>query len=377
MIPYGRQEISEEDIQAVINALRSDLITTGPLVDEFENELEKVVGASCVVLNSGTAALQAAYYGAGLKKGDEILTPANTFVATQAAAIHLGLKVKFVDIDLETGLISLDDLKRKLSRNTKAIVVVDYAGQPVDISAVRSIVGDRSVWIIEDAAHSLGSRFEKLPVGSIADITTFSFYPTKNITTGEGGAVSSKNLNVIQRAKLYSRQGLVRTPNKFVLKPDGPWHQEVHFFGHNYRLTDFQCALGLSQLKRLSHFKSYRENIYKYYVNLLKGVEEVNILKVDSRAECVWHLMPVKVPKPKRKSVFERLRAAGIGVQVNYVPAYHHPAFRTKRRDFLKYPNSEEFYASEISLPIFVGITKEQVEFVCDELLNALKMSKL
>ena len=372
MIPYGRQEILEEDIQAVAQALRSDLITTGPLVDEFERQLEGVVGAKCVVMNSGTAALQAAYFATGLKAGDEILTPANTFVATQAAAIHLGLKVRFVDIELATGLISLTDLKRKLNRRTKAIVVVDYAGQPADVPAVRNLIGDRKIWIIEDAAHSLGSTFEDRPVGSIADLTTFSFYPTKNITTGEGGAVASLNPTVLERAKLFSRQGLIRDPKEFVLAPDGPWHQEVQFFGHNFRLTDFQCALGMSQLSRLSHFKESRKKTFQLYTDILQRNSEVTTLRKDPRTDPTWHLFPIRVPRAKRRKVFESLRASGIGVQVNYVPSYHHPAFPRKFKTSIKLANTEEFYASEISLPIFVGITTEQIEYVCSAIFKSL-----
>jgi len=372
MIPYGRQEISDQDIQSVAQALRGDFITTGPLVDEFEKALENVVGAPCVVLNSGTAALHTAYFAAGLKEGDEIITPANTFVATQAAAIHLGLKVRFVDIETETGLISIVDLKRKLNRKTKAIVVVDYAGQPADISAVRNLVGDKSVRVIEDAAHSLGSTFENRPVGSIADLTTFSFYPTKNITTGEGGAVSSPDPRILERARLFSRQGLVRDSKQFLMESDGPWHQEVQFFGHNYRLTDFQCALGISQLSSLGRFKQSRQETFKIYESLLQGTNEVKILRKDSRVDPVWHLFPIRIPRQKRRKVFESLRASGIGVQVNYVPSYHHPAFRAKHSMRLKYPNTEEFYATEISLPIFVGITSEQVRHVCSRLLECL-----
>ena len=372
MIPYGRQEISELDIQAVSQALRGDLITTGPLVDEFEKVLEGVVGAPCTVLNSGTAALHAAYFALGLTEGDEVITPANTFVATQAAAIHLGLKVKFVDIEKETGLISFADLKRNLSRKTKAIVVVDYAGQPVDISAVRNLIGDRSILVVEDAAHSLGSTFENRPVGSIADITTFSFYPTKNITTGEGGAVASPDSRILERARLYSRQGLVRDSKRFLMEPDGPWHQEVQFFGHNFRLTDFQCALGMSQLSRLTYFKESRRETFKLYKNLLQGNNDVKILQTDYRADPMWHLFPIRVPRTKKRTVFENLKASGIGVQVNYLPSYRHPAFRAIASARPKCPNAEEFYATEISLPIFVGITSTQVEYVCSKILESL-----
>jgi len=215
MIPYGRQEILEEDIQAVIQALRSDLITTGPLVDEFERLLTEYVKCPTFVVNSGTAALHAAYFGIGIGPGDEVITPPNTFIATQATAALLGAKIVFADIDLDTGLINLECIKKAITAKTKAIVLVDYAGQPCDVKAVRELVAGRDIKIVQDAAHSLGSFINGEPVGSQADVTTFSFFATKNITTGEGGAVSSPDKKIFQRAKEFSRQGLIRTQSVF------------------------------------------------------------------------------------------------------------------------------------------------------------------
>jgi len=278
MIPYGRQEILEDDIQAVVQALKSDLITTGPLVDEFERQLTNYVKCPTFVVNSGTAALHAAYFGIGVGPGDEVITPPNTFVATQATAALLGAKIVFADIDIETGLISIESIKRAITKRTKAIVLVDYAGQPCDVKVVRELIADRDIKIVQDAAHSLGSFINGEPVGAQADVTTFSFFATKNITTGEGVAVSTADKQIFQRAKEFSRQGLVRDMSRFVNPAPGSWHQEVHEFGLNYRLTDFQCALGISQLGRINEYKERRQKIYDSYVRSLSALPQVSYL---------------------------------------------------------------------------------------------------
>jgi dTDP-4-amino-4,6-dideoxygalactose transaminase len=362
MIPYGRQEILEEDIQAVINSLRSDLITTGPLVDEFESRLTNYVRCPTFVVNSGTAALHAAYFGIGIGPGDEVITPPNTFIATQATAALLGAKIVFADIDIETGLIDLECIKRAITNRTKAIVLVDYAGQPCDVNAVREIIADRDIKIIQDAAHSLGSFINGEPVGSQADVTTFSFFATKNITTGEGGAVSTSDTKVFQRAKEFSRQGLIRDPSRFINEPPGPWHQEVHEFGLNYRLTDFQCALGISQLSRIEIMKENRRRIREYYDQAFSKVDGIKRLKVGDNRDPMWHLYPIFLKDKVR--IFEILRERGVGVQVNYVPANRHPVFANSKIDWGSLSNSEKFYREEISLPIYSGLSHEKLELV-------------
>jgi dTDP-4-amino-4,6-dideoxygalactose transaminase len=360
MIPYGRQEILEEDIQAVVQALRSDLITTGPLVDEFERLLSEYVKCPTFVVNSGTAALHAAYFGIGIGPGDEVITPPNTFIATQATAALLGAKIVFADIDLDTGLVNIECIKRAITKKTKAIVLVDYAGQPCDVKAVREIIGGRDIKIVQDAAHSLGSFINGEPVGSQADVTTYSFFATKNITTGEGGAVSSPDKVIFQKGKEFSRQGLVRDSSRFINTAPGSWHQEVHDFGLNYRLTDFQCALGISQLTRIEDYKKKRQKIFDTYIERLKNLKGVRLLKRESDREPMWHLFPMFVDN--RNEVLSNLRSQGILAQVNYVPAYFHPVF--KKLGYKKgiCPVSEQFYGEEISLPLHTLITLDQVE---------------
>lgn len=372
MIPYGRQDILEEDIQAVVQALKSDLITTGSLVDEFERQLTNYVKCPTFVVNSGTAALHAAYFGIGVGPGDEVITPPNTFVATQATAALLGAKIVFADIDIETGLVNPQSIKRAITKRTKAIVLVDYAGQPCDVNAVREIIADRDIKIVQDAAHSLGSFINNEPVGSQADVTTFSFFATKNITTGEGGAVSTPHKELFQRAKEFSRQGLVKDPLRFRNIPSGPWHQEVHEFGLNYRLTDFQCALGIAQLKRIDEFKSKRETIRETYLEILSDIPGIRTLELLKGRDPMWHLFPIFVKN--RDHVLTRLRSQGVISQVNYVPAYFHPVFQKMKFDRGICPNSERFYEEEISLPLYASMDKEIVTEICRVLANVITL---
>jgi len=370
MIPYGRQDILEEDIRAVVQALKSDLITTGPLVDEFERQLTNYVNCPTFVVNSGTAALHAAYFGIGLGPDDEVITPPNTFVATQATAALLGAKIVFADIDIETGLIDLESIKKAITRRTKAIVLVDYAGQPCDVKAVRELILDRDIKIVQDAAHSLGSVINGKAVGSQADVTTFSFFATKNITTGEGGAVATPHKHIFQRAKEFSRQGLVRDPARFIATPLGSWHQEVHEFGLNYRLTDFQCALGISQLSRIEQKKEDRRRIRTFYENAFAREDRVRKLRVRNDVDPMWHLYPIFVSDKPR--VFRNLRERGIGVQVNYLPAHKHPVFARYNIKSGLLKNSEKFYEEEISLPIYSGLTEENMFSIVDAVYKSL-----
>lgn len=374
MIPYGRQEILDEDIQAVVQALKSDLITTGPIVDEFERQLTNYVKCPTFVVNSGTAALHSAYFGIGVGPGDEIITPPNTFVATQATAAFLGAKIVFADIDIETGLISLESIKKTITKRTKAIVLVDFAGQPCDVKAVRELIAGRDIKIVQDAAHSLGSFINGEPVGSQADVTTFSFFATKNITTGEGGAVSTPHKEVFQKAREFSRQGLVREPARFINKSTGSWYQEVHEFGLNYRLTDFQSALGIIQLQKIDEFKSKRTEIYRTYMEFLSDFPEVRTLKLLKGRDPMWHLFPIFVDN--RDFVLTMLRNQEVMSQINYIPAYFHPVFQRLGFKGGTCPQSERFYQEEISLPLHVSMSQETVRKVCKILRGILNLQR-
>lgn len=372
MIPYGRQSISEQDVAAVIAALKSDFLTTGPLVEQFELELEKVVGAPTITVSSGTAALHCAYAAIDLQPGDEIITPPITFIATQATAALFGAKIVFADVQSDTGNIDPAAVEAAITPRTKAIVAVDYAGHPADLDELRKIADKSQVVLIEDAAHSIGSIYKNRSVGSIADITTFSFFPTKNMTTGEGGAVSSIHSDLLLKARRFGRQGLIRNREEFKIKSEGDWHQEVHEFGLNYRLPDLLCALGLSQLEHLLDFKKSREAIFETYSNELKMNEVIGIPVKRDFVDPMWHLYAIHVNPINRKNVYNSLREMGIGVQVNYIPAYRHPVFEDMGFKKGMFPASDAFYESQISLPIYADLKPEQAIGIASRLKSLL-----
>lgn len=374
MIPYGRQDVNLDDINAVVEVLRSDWLTTGPAVEDFERRIQEVIGGTPVVaVSSGTAALHVAYAAAGIGPGDEVITPPITFVATQATAIALGATVVFADVSPDTANIDPQAVEAAISPRTKAIVAVDYAGHPADVDALSRIAQRHGLLLIEDAAHSLGSTYKGRPVGSLADITTFSFYPTKNITTAEGGAVAVSDPQMLERARLFARQGVIRDQSRLIERDEGPWHQEVHDFGLNYRLPDVLAALGSSQLRRISEFKRQRQVIKAVYDEYLKERVEFATPTQRSDVDPVWHLYPLRVPAHQRRAIFESLRRVGIGVQVNYLPAYWHPVFKSLGFKQGHCPNAEDFYRREISLPIFSGLSNEDQDYVISSLLKAIE----
>lgn len=364
MIPYGRQVISDEDVAAVISALKSDYLTTGPLVEKFESELERIVGAPCVSVSSGTAALHCAYAAIELKPGDEVITPPITFIATQATAVMFGAKIVFADIQSATGNIDPEAVESAITSRTKAIVAVDYAGHPADLDELRKIADKHGIYLIEDAAHSLGSLYKGKPIGSIADITTFSFFPTKNITTAEGGAVASIHPELLLKAKRFSRQGLVRDKAEFQILTEGSWHQEVHEFGLNYRLPDVLCALGISQIKKLWEFKKLRNEIFDSYKKALGDISNIELPFCKNEVDPMWHLYAIHVNKDLREDLYIKLREKGIGVQVNYIPAYWHPIFRKYGLEQGMYPVADAFYQEQLSLPMHVNLNQDDIGYI-------------
>jgi len=364
-LPYGRQSVSEEDIEAVAAVLRTDWLTTGPEVDRFEAGLaEHAGGTPAVAVTSGTAALHVAYAAAGIGPGDEVVTSPLTFVATASTAALLGAKVVFADVDPETGLLDVEAARAAMTSRTKVLAAVDYAGHPAGMDELREVAGD--ALLLEDAAHSIGASWQGRPVGSMADLTTFSFFPTKNLTTAEGGAVVTPSPELLERARGFRNHGLVRDRAKQRFPDEGPWHQEVHEFGLNYRLPDVLCALGSNQLKRLPSFVKRRAEIHARYTAALSDVDGVRTPVVRSGAEPVWHLYPLRVLDGRRRALFEHLRGEGIGVQVNYIPAYWHPVFEDEAYPRGLCPNAERFYAEELSLPMFPDLRDEDVDRVID-----------
>lgn len=374
MLPYGRQSISEEDIAAVTEILRGDWLTTGPAVAALETELSKLSGGHrAVTATSGTAALHMAYAAAGVGPGDEVVTTPMTFVATASMASLVGAKVVFADVEADTALIDPAAVEASTSRRTKVIAAVDYAGHPADYEALQRIADRVGALTLADAAHSIGGSSRGRPVGDLADLTTFSFFPTKNMTTGEGGAVVAKDTRIAQRAHEFHFIGLVRDAERFRIPGEGPWHQEVHEIGVNYRLTDIASALGLAQLARLEQFKIRRQQITDRYNAALAELEGVAIPAQRDDVSPMWHLYPLRVRDGRRREVFEKMRADGIGVQVNYIPVYWHPVYADAGYQRGMCPNAEVFYAEELSLPIFPDLTDAQVDQVIDALERALR----
>lgn len=374
MLPYGRQSINEEDLAAVAEVLRGDWLTTGPHVAEFERAISELAGGHrAVSATSGTAALHMAYAAAGIGPGDVVVTSPMTFVATASTASILGADVVFADVDADTALLDPEAVAAVADERTKVVAAVDYAGQPADYERLQQVANRIGALTLADAAHSVGSTDRGRPVGDLADMTTLSFFPTKNLTTGEGGAAIFKDPGLAQRAHEFHFIGLIRDPDRFEITDEGAWHQEVHAHGLNYRLTDLASALGLSQLRRLAAFKARRSEIAARYDAALNALDGVRTPVRRDGVDPVWHLYPVRVLEGRRRQVFERMRESGIGVQVNYIPVYWHPVYANAgyRRGLC--PNAERFYAEELSLPIFPDLSDDQVDQVVETLTAALR----
>ncbi len=289
MLPYGRQSIDESDIDAVASVLRGDWLTTGPAVAAFEADLAAISGGSPVVaVSSGTAALHVAYAAMGVGAGDEVITTPLTFISTASCASLLGATVVFADVSEDTGNLDPQAVSAAMTSRTRVVAGVDFGGHPIDAAALTRIAHAGGALLLEDAAHSVGGSLDGQPVGSLADVTTFSFFPTKNLTTAEGGAVLSRLDEVVERARKYRSIGLVRDPAMLRLPDEGPWHQEVHAFGLNYRLPDLLCVLGSSQLPRLPAFKARRDAITTRYNQGLSGIDELRLPACREGADPMW-----------------------------------------------------------------------------------------
>lgn len=372
-IPYGHQWVDDEDIAAVVDVLRSDFLTTGPAVDAFERGLEAATGARrAVVVNSGTSALHAMYFAAGLGPGDEIITTPLTFAATANAALYLGASVRFVDVLPDTGNMDPAAAEAAISDRTRLIVAIDYTGHPADYDELNAAAGERSVTVLADAAHSLGATYRGRRVGTLAHATELSFHPVKLITTAEGGAIVTDDEALADRAARFRTHGITRDP-ALMERNDGPWHYEQHDLGFNYRLTDVQAALGSSQLRRLDAFVARRRAIAARYLEAWADLHALTLPVVREGVEPAWHLFVVRVSDAAlRGAFFDRLRALGLGVQVHYIPVHHHPYYRDLGFRPGSCPVAEDFSARAVSLPIFPLMTDDEVERVIDAVRRAV-----
>jgi UDP-4-amino-4,6-dideoxy-N-acetyl-beta-L-altrosamine transaminase len=373
VLPYGRQSISDEDIEAVTAVLRGDWLTTGPAVTAFEEAVGTLAGGHrAVSCTSGTAALHIAYAALGVGPGDQVVTTPMTFVATASGAAMLGAEIVFADVEEDTALLDPAAVEAAVTDRTRVVAAVDYAGHPADYDALQSIADRVGAVTLDDAAHSIGGSYKGRPVGDLADVTTLSFFPTKNLTTGEGGAVVCRDPEVARRAHEFHFIGLMRDPERFAITDEGPWHQEVHEFGLNYRLTDIASALGLAQLRRLDGFKKRRAEITAHYNEAFAGVDGLRTPPQRDHVDPAWHLYPVRVLDGRRREVFEAMRARDIGVQVNYIPVYWHPVYADLGYRRGMCPHAEAFYAEELSLPLYPDLTDAQVDQVIETLVDVV-----
>lgn len=380
MIPYGRQDISEEDVSAVASVLRSDFLTQGPVVPAFENAVAGYCGAGhAVAVNSATSGLHIACMALGVSAGDLVWTTPNTFVASANCARYCGADVDFVDIDPVTLNISTERLAEKLdaaakaNRLPKVVIPVHFSGQSADMRGISELARKFNFKVIEDASHAIGGRYEGLPVGSCvySDIAIFSLHPVKIITSGEGGVALTNDAALAARMKLLRSHGTTREAAEMGAEPEGPWYYEMVELGLNYRLTDIQAALGLSQMRRLDSFVTRRHQLADRYDDMLRDFPVVCPARAKP-AHSALHLYVVQVDKKRtnldRRFVFEKLREYGIGVNVHYIPVHLQPYYRAlgfKRGDF---PASEAYYDRAITIPIYSAMTDQQQDSVVEAL---------
>lgn len=363
-IPYGRQTIEEDDIQAVGEVLKSDYLTTGPKVEEFEHAVAAYVGAKyAVAVSNGTAALHAACFVAGIGPGDEVITTPVTFAASANCVLYCGGTVVFADIDPKTYNIDPEDIRKKITDKTRAIIAVHFAGQPCDMDKIHEIAKEHDLLVIEDAAHALGASYKGKKIGALSDMTTFSFHPVKHITTGEGGMITTNSEELYKKLKLFRAHGITRDAG-VMQKDEGGWYYEQIDLGYNYRISDIQCALGISQMKKLERFINRRRELAEQYTEAFRECENIVCPYQEKECNSSWHLYVVQVRNRNRREMFERLRAADIGVNVHYIPVYKHPYYLKHGYAGVKCEMAEMLYENIISLPLYPGLTDEEQAYV-------------
>lgn len=368
-IYYGRQYIDEDDCKAVRNVLLSDLITTGPMAAELEQKLCALTGAKyAVAIANGTAALHASCFAAGIKNGDEVITTPLTFAASANCVLYFGGTPVFADVDIETYNISPASICENITSKTKAVIAVDFTGQAARLDEIRGICEERNLILIEDAAHSIGTKFNGKQVGSIADMTTFSFHPVKTVTGGEGGAILTNDKGFYKKLVLFRTHGITRDPDEMVGEPDGPWYYEQIVLGYNYRITDFQSALIISQLGKLDLFAARRKEIVKKYDEAFARVPELTLQKEIVQSDTVRHLyiiqLNLELLNCTRLMFYEALAAENVIPNVHYIPVYYLPYYQNHGYRKGICPNAEYLYERFISIPLYYSMTDIDVKSV-------------
>lgn len=364
-LPYARQYLDDDDIQSVVDVLRSDFLTTGPAVESFEKEIAHYVGARyAVAFANGTAALHGACFAAGIGHRDEVITSPLTFAASANCILYQGGRPVFADVHPETYNINPDEIERLVTDKTKAIIPVDIAGLPADLNAVCSLAHKYDLIVIEDAAHALGAKYNGNNVGSISDMTMFSFHPVKHITTGEGGIITTNNEDYYHTLKQFRTHGITRDVCNFN-DDHGPWYYEMQFLGYNYRITDIQAALGTSQLKKLDAFIQRRRELAEAYTEALANVDEIVCPREYPGVFSVWHLYMIRLKLERltvgRKEIFTALQRENIGVNVHYLPVYLHPYYQRLGYSKGICPSAENLYEQVITLPLFPSMQRQDL----------------
>jgi perosamine synthetase len=377
LLPYGRQSIGEDDIQAVVEVLRSDWLTTGPKVGEFEEAFAAWVGVRhAVSFSSGTAALHGAAFAAGLKPGDEAITTPMTFAATANCVLYQGATPVFADVNSDTLNLDPQRAAAKITARTRAILPVDYAGHPADLDAILELADRHGMVVIEDASHALGAEYRNRRVGGIAHMTVFSFHPVKHLATGEGGMVTTDRADYAESLRRFRNHGISSDARQ--RQAEGQWHYEMVLLGFNYRLTDIACALGLSQLKKLETNLARRREIAARYAIAFRDLAGVMAPAVRADVNPAWHLYPIRLNLQRlsadRAQIFRALRAENIGVNVHYIPVHRHPYYRERfGYGGGEYPIAEDAYERLISLPMFHGMSGEDVEDVINAVSKIMR----
>lgn len=375
-LAYGKQKIDEDDINSVVKVLKGDYLTTGPIVSEFENSVAKYVGTKyAVAVSNGTAALHMACYAAGISEGDEVLVPAITFAASSNCVLYCGGKPVFIDIDPKSYNIDINKIKEKITSKTKAIIPVDFAGQSVDMDSILKIAEEYNLIVIEDAAHALGSEYKNEKVGSKAHMTEFSFHPVKPITTGEGGVVVTNSKELYEKMILFRSHGITRNSD-LMIENQGPWYYEQIDLGYNYRLTDIQSALGLSQIKKLDDFILKRREIVNKYNEAFKDLKEIVTPFENEYSKSGHHIYVLLLNLDKlkcgRKEIFEALQAENIGVNVHYLPVYLHPYYKKLGYKKGECPVAEDIYNRMITIPLFPSMSDKDIKDVIEAVKKVL-----
>jgi UDP-4-amino-4,6-dideoxy-N-acetyl-beta-L-altrosamine transaminase len=368
-IGYGHQYIDESDVQAVVEVLKGDFLTCGPKLEEAEKKLCEITSAQhAVLVSNGTAALHAACYAAGIQKGDEVITTPLTFAASANCVLYCGARPVFADINPSTYNIDPQEIEKKISNRTKAIVAVDFTGQAVDLDAIKDICKRYDLTLIEDAAHSIGTKYKGVPVGAIADMTTFSFHPVKTVTAGEGGAIMTNNDKFYKKLQLFRAHGITRNEEWLENVSEGGWYYEQIGLGLNYRMTDIQASLLISQLAKLDIFAKRRKEIVAMYNKAFEEMSEIIVQKEIPQSDTVRHLyllqLNLEMLNAGRSEIYNALMAENIGCNVHYIPVYYFPYYQKSGYEKGLCPNAEQLYERLITIPLYYHMTDEDVKKV-------------